>query len=59
MRRSRKGEKWFSTPNEARHRQEIKLTLSPEEHEKLQALATKMGISRSRVVAWLLGHFKV
>lgn len=54
MRRSRKGEKWFSTPNEARKRHEIKLTLAPEERAKLDALAERLALSRSRVVSWLL-----
>lgn len=34
-----KTSKWRSTPNTQRHRKEIKLTLSPEAHAKLERLA--------------------
>ncbi len=48
-----KTSKWRSTPNEARARKEIKLTLSGKAHEKLKWL-TGPGGSRSAVVEKLI-----
>lgn len=54
MGRNAKESKWASTSNELRKRKRFELTLPPATLEKLEALATARGVSRSEVVEQLV-----
>jgi len=49
-----KDSEWYSTPNEARKRKPLKLSLSDECQDRLERMATARGISRSQIVEELV-----
>ncbi len=52
------GSKWRATPEKARGRKHINITLSDVAQRKLEALAKARGVSRSKVVEELITEAK-
>ena len=54
-----KGSKWRSTPNSARKRKRLEVTLSEEALECLEEFASDIGVSRSAAVEYLVNLYGV